>query len=162
MKPIFVIGATILAAGAAFGFAKAVDQLAVSPDAAAPEMGIAAERSVSTALPPSEIRKGIRPLDADSTAMHDFADIPAEPAASPVLPQTQVPASKARPAVSEPSTEVAALDYDTQPAAPVNYFVSPDGQNMSPDSSGTFSATALPEEAAQSRFQNLPMIGVYR
>lgn len=162
MKPIFVIGATILAAGAAFGFAKAVDQLAVSPDAAAPEMGITAERSINPALPPSEIRKGIRPLDADSTGMHEFAHLPAEPAASPVLPQAQVPASKARPAVSEPSTEVAALDYDTQPAAPVNYFVAPDGQNMLPGSPGTFSETALPEEAARDRFESLPMIGVYR
>lgn len=161
MKPIFVIGATILAAGAAFGFARAVDRLAVSPDTAAPAIGIAAERSVSPALPPSEIRKGIRPLEADSAGIRDVADIPTGVAASSDLPQAQGPASGAQPALPEPSAEVAALDYDIQPAAPVNYFVAPEGQDM-PGLSGTSSATALPDEAAQSRFEKVPMIGVYR
>lgn len=162
MKPILVIGATILAAGAAFGFAKAVDQFALSPDATASETGIAVERSINPTAPLSEIRKGIRPLGTDSARIRDFADIPVEPATSPDLPQTELPASEAAPAASRPSTAVAALDSSSQPAAPVNYFVSPGGQDMLPGSPGTFSETGSPDETARDRFENLPMIGVYR
>ncbi|RJE87904.1 hypothetical protein [Paracoccus onubensis] len=162
MKPIFVIGATILAAGTAFGFAKAVDQLVLPSDIATPETGLAVERSTSPVLPLSEIRKGIRPLGNDSARIRDFADIPAEPPASPDLPQTELPASEATPTASHPSTEVAALDSGIQPAAPVNYFVAPGGQDMLSGSPGTFSETGFPDETARDRFENLPMIGVYR
>lgn len=147
MKPIFIAGATLLAASSAFGFAKAVDYLASAPEIVAPQLGNTTERRMPTASRESAAALSTNTFSASAFPQSDIADgKPAEQAA-----------------MVEKTQKIAATSYDETPTVPrANYlmpFTNPDDILTTPD---TYSNMGSPDITAQNQFHNLPMIGVYR
>ncbi|RNF34461.1 hypothetical protein [Paracoccus methylarcula] len=147
MKPIFIAGATLLAASSAFGFAKAVDYLAATPESTAPRHGNMTERNL-----PAISREQAVPASTDAYV--------ASGSPQPGIPE-MAPAERAA-MIGKPE-RLAAMSVDETISMPqANYFMPftrPDDPLTTPD---TYSNMDSPDNMAQDRFHNLPMIGVYR
>lgn len=147
MKPIFIAGATLLAASSAFGFAKAVDYLASTPEIAAPRIGNTAERRTPIPTRESAVPHSANTFSASGSPEPDISD--GEPAEQATM--------------VEKNQRIAATSHsETSSATRANYFIAfanPDGILTIAD---TYSNMGSPDFAAQHQFHNLPMIGVYR
>lgn len=162
MKPIFIIGATILAAGAAYSFALVVDQREPPEGLTQQDRGLAVERIVPPARQSGEtlVRKPMPAPDSDKA--HDVAVLPVTPRmpSDVAQPNTQSPVAEIpTPSASE---QVADLSYDNLSTQPMLNFMPSDGQGLPPARPGTSSATELTDPVAVERFERLPFIGVYR
>lgn len=101
MKPIFLAGASLLAAGAAFGFAKAVDQLSQPAVSPVPANSASADRlAPDTELPP-------RPVGPEAAPPIPVAVIedprPATPLPSPQVARVS-PSGSSGPAAADDGT----------------------------------------------------------
>lgn len=134
MKLILVAGATLLTAGAAFGFARAVDRLTSPPQIAAPSPAVGTERVAPGAAP-------ARVAVPKAVPRAETAPVPA--AAAP--PETA--AALREVAKRDPQTPVPAQSHDN-----VMHFTQP----------GPRSALDAEGPVRRYDFVNLPMIGVYR
>ena len=162
MKPIFLIGATILAAGAAYSFALVVDRQELPQSLIQPDRGLAVERMTTPSRQNSEPQARQPALTPDSDNTRELTVVPV----APQIPSGTAEANAQVPAPEMPgptaTEQVATLDHTGLQNRPVLYFVAPDAQNTPPGSPGAFSAVENPVPAATERFEKLPFIGVYR
>lgn len=147
MKPIFIAGATLLAASGAFAFATAVDRLTAAPDATAPELSHMTERNLRPAPPPR-----VSPSVASTPAATRLSR-PDSPDEKPA--EQTVSANVAK--------EIAAVDNDAAVTSPeVNYFIPFKEPGEASEASADFSGAGSSEAAARHHFETLHQIGVYR
>lgn len=158
MKPIFIAGATLLAASSAFGFAKAVDYFARDPAVLTPTLPIHAERNLPDTGPgwsgilPADTAGIIAPLPPSQTA-----------AITPALPTGDVAGQAGLPRDLAALETGAAGDFAAQP----NFLLPADGPADAayPQRGAPFAAippTDRTTVAQRYQFQTLPMLGVYR
>jgi len=149
MKPILIASASLVAAGAAFGFAKAVDHMTRNPDLRAPSAAIAVERIVPPAYDPFAA-----PAAQSSAA---FAPVPVAPT---IAPEAEIAEIATVPVAPQP-----VADQTTARSADILPGVTRGNADSSPSMSFLPAGTLLPDDAQGStryEFGALPLIGVYR
>ncbi|RMC35417.1 hypothetical protein C9E81_09285 [Paracoccus alkanivorans] len=147
MKPIFIAGATLLAASGAFAFATAIDHLTAAPDATVPELSHMTERNLRPTPPPR-----VSPSIASTPAMTELPR-PEGPDKAPTELAASFNAAK----------ETAAIDHDAAVASPeVNYFIPFKEPGEASEASADFLGAGSSEAAARHHFETLHQIGVYR
>ncbi|SEN95637.1 hypothetical protein SAMN04489859_102422 [Paracoccus alcaliphilus] len=138
MRLILIAGATVLTAGAAFAFARAVDQLARPPVMDAPAAAIQTER-----LLPQTTRR----------------QAPQVPATTAHQPQTAAEVATPSPA-DQPAAAIRKQARNVAPLADRSHAVDENTMFFLPP--GTSTAPDADEPVRHYDFVNLPLTGVYR
>lgn len=146
MRLILIAGATVLTAGAAFAFARAVDQLARPPVMDAPAAAIQTER--------------LLPQTTTATARHQAPQVPAATARQPqTAPEVVTPSPTKQPA-EQPAAAIRKQARNIAPAADPSHRVDENAMFFLPP--GTSVAPDADEPVRHYDFVNLPLTGVYR